>query len=75
MGDTPVNYVTKVRIQKSIELLVHTEESIERIAETVGYGTGFVLSKAFKHIVGLPPQQYRLQTVGNGFPGDQREVF
>lgn len=47
LGDTPMNYVTKVRIQKAIELLVRTEESIERIAETVGYTTGFALSKAF----------------------------
>jgi len=25
LGDTPVNYVTKVRIQKAVELLVRTE--------------------------------------------------
>ena len=48
MRYTPANDVTKVRIQKAVELLVRTEESIERIAETVGYGTGFALSKAFK---------------------------
>ncbi len=59
LGDTPVNYVTKVRIQKSMELLVQTDDSIERISETVGYGTGFALSKAFKRIAGLSPQQYR----------------
>jgi transcriptional regulator GlxA family with amidase domain len=41
--------------------LVRTEESIERIAETVGYGTGFALSKAFKRIAGVSPQHYRLQ--------------
>ena len=64
LGDTPVNYVTKVRIQKAMELLVRTEESIERIAETVGYGTGFALSKAFKRIAGVSPQHYRLQAMG-----------
>ena len=64
LGDTPVNYVTKVRIQQSMELLVRTEESIERIAETVGYGTGFALSKAFKRIAGVSPQHYRLQAAG-----------
>jgi AraC-like DNA-binding protein len=63
LGDTPVNYVTKVRIQKAMELLVRTEESIERIAETVGYATGFALSKAFKRIAGVSPQHYRLQAV------------
>ena len=64
LGDTPVNYVTKVRIQKAMELLVRTEESIERIAETVGYATGFALSKAFKRIAGVSPQHYRLQATG-----------
>lgn len=64
LGDTPVNYVTKVRIQKSMELLIRTEESIERIAETVGYATGFALSKAFKRITGVSPQHYRLQATG-----------
>lgn len=64
LGDTPVNYVTKVRIQKAMELLVRTEESIERIAETVGYATGFALSKAFKRIAGMSPQHYRLQATG-----------
>lgn len=44
--------LTKVRIQKAMELLVCTEESIERIAEMVGYGTGFALSKAFKRSAG-----------------------
>lgn len=63
LGDTPVNYVTKVRIQKAMELLVCSEESIERIAETVGYGTGFALSKAFKRISGVSPQQFRRQAV------------
>jgi AraC-like DNA-binding protein len=61
LGDTPLNYVTKVRIQKAMELLLRTQESIEQISETVGYGTGFALSKAFKRICGVSPQQYRLQ--------------
>ena len=55
-----VNYAIKVRIQKAIALLVRTEERIERISETVGYGTGFALSKAFKRIAGVSPQHYRL---------------
>ncbi len=63
LGDTPANYVTKVRIQKAMELLVRTGESIDRISETVGYGTGFALSKAFKRLSGLSPQQYRQQAV------------
>lgn len=58
-----MTYVTKVRIQKNMELLVRTEESVERIAETVGYATGFALSKAFKRIAGVSPQHYQPQAV------------
>lgn len=61
MGDTPVNYLTKVRIQKSMELLARTDENIDRISETVGFGTGFALSKAFKRVTGVSPREYRLR--------------
>lgn len=43
-----------------MELLVRTKESSKRIAETVGYVTGFALSKAFKRIAGVSPQHHRL---------------
>jgi AraC-like DNA-binding protein len=52
LGDTPVNYMTKVRIQESMDLLARTDENIERISETVEFGTGFALSKAFKRVTG-----------------------
>lgn len=51
-------------IQKSMALLVCTEESVERIAETAGYGMGVALSKAFKRIAEVSPQRYRLQATG-----------
>jgi AraC-like DNA-binding protein len=61
LGDTPLNYVTKVRIQKAMEHLVRSEETIEQISERVGYATGFALSKAFKRVTRVSPQQYRQQ--------------
>ncbi|MEZ4728655.1 MAG: AraC family transcriptional regulator [Caldilineaceae bacterium] len=64
LGDTPLNYVTKVRMQKAMAYLVRSEETIEQISERVGYATGFALSKAFKRITGVSPQQYRLQATG-----------
>jgi len=64
LGDTPLNYVTKVRIQKAMEYLVRSEETIEAISARVGYATGFALSKAFKRIAGVSPQHYRRQAMG-----------
>ncbi len=42
-----------------MDLLRATEDSMERIAERVGYGDPFVFSKAFKRIQGISPREYR----------------
>jgi len=59
VNDTPINYLAKIRVQKAMKLLRKTEKSVESIAEIVGYSTGFSLSKAFKRVCGVSPQQYR----------------
>lgn len=61
--DTPINYLAKVRVNKAMELLRKTEQSVEAIAEIVGYSTGFSLSKAFKRVCGISPLQYRKSNV------------
>ena len=48
-----------------MELLVRTKESSKRIAETVGYVTGFALLKAFKRIAGCRPSN-----IGDKQPDD-----
>ncbi len=58
-GDTPMNYLSTIRIQKSIEYLKFDRVDIERIAERVGYSSAFAFSKAFKRICGIPPKEYR----------------
>jgi AraC-like DNA-binding protein len=58
-GDTPGHYLARVRIQRAMDLLRATEDSMERIAERVGYGDPFVFSKAFKRIQGVSPREFR----------------
>lgn len=60
-GDTPAHYLTRVRIQRAMDLLRSGGESVERIAETVGYNDSFVFSKAFKRIQGVSPKEFRKQ--------------
>jgi AraC-like DNA-binding protein len=60
-GDTPAHYLARVRIQRAMDLLRSTDESMERIAETVGYGDPFVFSKAFKRLQGVSPREFRKQ--------------
>ena len=44
-----------------MDLLRATDDGLEAIAEKVGYGDSFVLSKAFKRVVGVSPKEFRTQ--------------
>lgn len=59
MGDTPLHYLTTLRIQAAMELLSSTEENIENVAMKVGYQDAFGFSKAFKKLTGVPPREFR----------------
>ena len=59
LGDTPLRYLTSLRIQRAIELLSGSDETVESIAEAVGYGDPFSFSKAFKKTTGVPPRDFR----------------
>lgn len=60
LGDTPLHYLTIIRIQKSMELLSNTDDNIEAIALKVGYKDPFSFSKVFKKITKLPPKEFRI---------------
>ena len=56
-GTTLAEYILRVRVRKSIELL---EQGLpqERVAEQVGLGNGSGLIRAFRHCYGMTPRQY-----------------
>lgn len=60
-GVTFSDYLTRIRIQKSKELLVTTRMPIWEIAEKVGYNTAKYFIKVFKDSEGVSPSQYRQQ--------------
>ena len=60
-NDTPAHYLTRIRIQRAMDLLRSTDHGLETIAENVGYGDSFVFSKAFKRILGVSPKEFRKQ--------------
>ncbi|MBB6731297.1 AraC family transcriptional regulator [Cohnella zeiphila] len=59
VGMTPGEYVSKVRVEKSIELLRHTDWSLERIAAAVGYSSGSYFIKVFRRLTGQTPAVFR----------------
>lgn len=59
MGITFSDYLTSVRIRKSIELIQNDELKIYEIAEKVGYTTQHYFSNVFKKCLGVSPAEYR----------------
>lgn len=58
---SPKNYMLKVKIQKSKDLIKDTDLSIFQVAQMVGIDNQNYFSRLFKKYTGLSPNQYRNQ--------------
>lgn len=59
-GETPIKYITKIRINESKLLLINQPDlEIKKVGELVGYKDAFYFSRVFKSNVGLYPSDYR----------------
>lgn len=59
MGQNFKEYIDRLRIQRSIQLLRESEETLEGIAAQVGFTNTSSFIRSFKKIVGTTPGQYR----------------
>ena len=53
------DYITKIRMEKAIWLITHTELTINEIADQTGFTTSRYFSTVFKQCTGCSPTQYR----------------
>ncbi|MGJ7921216.1 AraC family transcriptional regulator [Neobacillus sp. LXY-4] len=58
-GRSFVEFVTYVRLQRAIALIRHSNNTIEQIAEELGFNTPNYFCNIFKKYVGLTPSEYR----------------
>lgn len=58
-GCTVMEFVKNIRIEHAKVLLRQSEQTIEEIAEKVGYNSRSYFSKLFKKEVGVSPNEYR----------------
>lgn len=58
-GQTPVERLTDIRLEHACEYIRSTKMTIDQIALSCGYSTGFYLSKIMKTKMRLTPSQYR----------------
>lgn len=59
MGDTPLNHLRTLRMQRAMKLLSESEHNLETVAGEVGYQDAFSFSKVFKRTVGVSPKAFR----------------
>ena len=62
-GITPKMYIDKIKINKAIELLTGTNDSIQSIAEKLGYQDPYHFSRRFKELCKLSPIKYRQRSL------------
>lgn len=58
-GDSPMQYLTKYRIEQSLNLLKATDMSIAYIASSVGFSDQLYFSRVFSKQMGISPSKYR----------------
>ena len=59
LGEPPVAYLTRWRLQLAAQMLNSTSYSVAQIASEVGYDSEQAFNRAFKRNFGEPPARYR----------------
>jgi two-component system, response regulator YesN len=64
-GEGFVEYVTRLKMEKAIELLNHSIKSVEQIAYELGFESKSYFLKTFKRFYGLSPKSYKYKDKDN----------
>lgn len=66
-GYSPFEYLNRLRIVKSCEMLIRTDKKITEIASLCGFNNISYFNRTFYKIMGISPSGYR-GSLGNPFP-------
>lgn len=58
-GKTPSRYISDIRLEQAMKLLIDTELQITEISEKVGFSTPNFMNKIFAERIGISPGKYR----------------
>jgi AraC-like DNA-binding protein len=58
-GETPINYLIKIRLSKAREMLMAGGRSVKSVARAVGYDDAYYFSKLYKKYHGVAPSKER----------------
>ncbi|GGD51041.1 helix-turn-helix transcriptional regulator [Paenibacillus nasutitermitis] len=60
-GCTPLEYVTRYRVEQAKRMLIHSNLSIGRIAEETGFGSFPYFIRCFSRSTGFKPKEFRMR--------------
>jgi AraC-like DNA-binding protein len=61
-GTSIKQYITDVRLERAMHLLMETPMNVSQVAEALGYANVYLFSKQFKERYGAPPSKYKWNT-------------
>jgi YesN/AraC family two-component response regulator len=59
IGKTPVEYINGIRVNRSMKMLLSSDDSVSAIAEKIGFCNANYFNKIFKQYMGISPLAYR----------------
>jgi transcriptional regulator GlxA family with amidase domain len=59
IGSAPMDYFTRLRMQRACRLLENTSLSVKEVASELGYDDPFYFSRVFKSVNRVAPSDYR----------------
>lgn len=65
-GTSPIDWLRRERIRQAQRRLGDTADTVQWIAEEVGYRDRFFFSKDFKKLTGFTPREFRRREAGKG---------
>jgi AraC-like DNA-binding protein len=68
LGETPMQYLMKLRIQMALDLLMNTPYTVDQIAKQCGFTCGNYFAKVFRKWTKLSPTEFRHHS-------EQHEIF
>ena len=58
-GGRPIDYLTKIRLDRAVDMLTAGERSVREVGEESGFSGGNYFSKVFKRHMGMTPVEFR----------------
>jgi transcriptional regulator GlxA family with amidase domain len=74
LGEPPMAYLTRWRLQLGAQMLASTSYSVAQIAATVGYESEAAFNRAFKREFAVPPARFRSQLKSATAKGARRPL-